>query len=551
MMDYTKSKSEINMIKGANSHAITGGAHINPGNESFRVIRNGIYVDKTGLIDLINNTIDTKDKLTCISRPRRFGKSYTAQMLCAYYDKGCDSGELFSDLEIANKASFRRYLNAFNVIYLDITSFISAADSVDNIVNDIKNTLRRELQAEFSVSGEESTISELLLNICSVLGSKFFFVIDEWDALFREFKDNVAIQEQYINLLREIFKNSGVTDRIVAGAFMTGILPIKKYGHQSAISDFREYSMIQPSLFAEYVGFTKKDIASLEKNYTINKSALQKWYDGYRFPSVGEVYNPNSVCQAIRTQTYDTYWSKTETYEALLEYINLDSNGLQADIIQMLGGNEMPVDTATFQNDMTSVQSRDDVLSLLIHLGYLAYDSSSCKTRIPNEEIRREFISSVRSESHKVTNKIIRNSDQLIVDTIEGNQEAVARAIEEAHDAGTFGISPLFYNDEQALRSVVKFAYISCLNDYLKIEELPAGKGYADVVYLPKKHSSLPALLIELKSGQSAEGAIIQIHNRNYPKVLENSGYEVILCGINYDPKTKKHSCIIEKMKME
>ncbi len=262
----------------------------------------------------------------------------------------------------------------------------------------------------------------------------------------------------------------------------------------------------------------------------------------------GDVYNPNSVCQAVRTSVYDSYWSKTETFGALLEYINLDKDGLQADIIQMIGGNEMPVDTATFQNDMTSVQNRDDVLSLLIHLGYLAYDSKTDKARIPNEEIRREFVSMVRTGNHEATSRIIRNSDQLIADTIDGNEDAVAKALEEVHSAGTFGISPLFYNDEQALRSVVKFAYISCANNYIKVEELPSGRGFADIVYIPRPGEMLPVLLIELKMDDSSEGAIGPIKDRKYPKVFENIKGEVVLCGINYNSKTKKHECRIEKM---
>jgi hypothetical protein len=388
----------------------------------------------------------------------------------------------------------------------------------------------------------------MLVKIKEKTGDKFFFVIDEWDALFREHKNQLELQEEYINLLREIFKNGNVTDRVIAGAFLTGILPIKKYGHQSAISDFREYTMIQPSILAEYVGFTKKDIDSLSEAYSFNKSKLKSWYDGYSFPKVGEIYNPNSVCQAIRTGVYDSYWSKTETYEALLEYINLDINGLQADLIQMIGGNEMPVDTATFQNDMTSAQNRDDVLSLLIHLGYLAFDVKSGKVRIPNEEIRREFISTIRGDSHKVTSKIIRDSDQLIMDTIDGNEEAVAMAVQNAHDAGTFGVSPLFYNDEQALRSIVKFAYISCANNYIKIEELPSGRGYADIVYIPASNKHFPALLIELKMNESVEGAIAQIKRNNYPKIFENIKDEVVICGISYDSKTKEHSCRIERI---
>lgn len=525
-------------------------SHINPGNEGFVTIRNGIYVDKTGLIDVINKTINTADKLTCISRPRRFGKTYTAKMLCAYYDKTCDSEKLFSDLVISKTDLYKNYLNALNVVYIDITGYISAAKKVSDVVKNIRQSLTEELISTFPALQELNgkSIGDVFLAATKINSEKFFFVIDEWDALFREQKDNLSLQEEYINFLRELFKNGPVTDNVVAGAFMTGILPIKKYGHQSAISDFREYTMVAPSLFAEYVGFTKKDIDSLAQNYKVNKTKLKTWYDGYSFPKVGSIYNPNSVCQAIRTQEYSSYWAKTETYAALLEYINLDTNGLQGDIIQMIGGNSVPVDTSTFQNDMTSSQSRDDVLSLLIHLGYIAYDSKSKTAKIPNEEIREEFISTVRNGSHDATNRIISNSDQLIEDTINGDENAVARAIEEAHSAGTFGIPPLFYNNEQALRSVVKFAYISCANTYIKIEELPSGNGYADIVYIPKPGTNRPVLLIELKANDTANAAIAQIHANKYPKIFEGITGDIILCGISYDRKTKHHICKIEKM---
>ena len=523
------------------------GIFFNPGNESYRSILNGIYVDKTGIIEVINKTLNTPDKLTCISRPRRFGKTYTAKMLCAYYDNTCDSDDLFKDKEIARSEHYRDYLNKFQVVYLDLTGFISSAASADDIVKSIREAITSEIENVYpKVSG--SSLGELLINIVNESGKKFFFVIDEWDALFREYKDKTGLQEEYISFLRELFKNGNITDRTIAGAFLTGILPIKKYGHQSAISDFREYTMIQPSIFAEYVGFTRKDIDYLAANYNISKAKLKKWYDGYSFEKVGDIYNPNSVCQAVRTGVYDSYWSKTETYEALLEYINYDKYGLQSDIIQMIGGNEMPVDTATFQNDMVSIKSRDDVLSLLIHLGYLAYNTRNGKVRIPNEEIRREFVSTVRAGSHDVTSRIIMNSDQLIMDTIDGKEDAVAKMIEDVHAAGTFGISPLFYNDEQALRSIVKFAYISCLNEYIKVEELPSGRGYADLVYIPHPGRNLPVLLIELKMNKCAEGAINQIHRREYPKIFENIDGEVILCGISYDADTKKHECKIEKI---
>ena len=524
------------------------GIYLNPGNEGFNSIKNGIYVDKTGLIDVINSTINTPDKLTCISRPRRFGKSYAAKMLCAYYDKTCtDSNEMFEGYDIASCESYSVYLNKFNVIYLDITGFTSALSNPALVVDSIRDKLKAELLYSFEFLSSEMSLIEMLVSVAES-DRKFFFIIDEWDALFREYKDEEKVLEEYISFLREIFKNGNVTDRVVAGAFMTGILPIKKYGHQSAISDFREYTMIQPSIFAEYVGFTRKDIDKLSEKYTVNKARLKQWYDGYSFSKVGDVYNPNSVVQAVRTGVYDTYWSKTETYDALLRYINLDANNLQADLIQMLGGNDMPVNTATFQNDMTSIKSKDDVLSLLIHLGYLAYDSKKKSVRIPNEEIKSEFLSTLKVGSHDVTNRIIMNSDQLIMDTINMDEEAVASAMRDVHDAGTFGVSPLLYNDEQALRSVVKFAYISCANNFTKIEELPSGHGYADVVYIPKDIKVFPVLLIELKMDGSEEGAIRQIEEKNYPKVFENIDGDVILCGINYDAKSKRHRCKIKKL---
>ncbi len=527
------------------------GIYLNPGNDGFKNIVNGIYRDKTGLINIINSTLNTPDKLTCISRPRRFGKSYTAKMLSAYYDRSCeDSRELFADKKVAETDAKLSHLGEYNVVYIDITSFFSDEQPIEKLVSNIRNKIETDLLKEYPSLNKGASFSELLLRTVEVASTKFFFIIDEWDAPFREYSDNEKLLKDYINFLRDIFKNGNITDRVISGAFMTGILPIKKYGRQSAISDFREYTMIQPSIFSEFVGFTIKDIEWIEEKYLVDRDKLKTWYDGYSFPGIGEIYNPNSVIQAVRTGVYDTYWSKTETFNALLDYIRLDANNLQSDLIQMVGGNEMPVDTATFQNDMTSIRTRDDVLSLLIHLGYLAYDNEKQTVRIPNEEIRREFISTIRADDHEVTTKIIKNSDQLIYDTINGDEDAVAAAIQEVHDAGTFGVSPLFYNDEQALRSVVKFAYISCANRYMKIEELPSGHGYADIVYIPKVGERLPAILIELKVDNSSDGAIAQIKEKHYPKVFEGMENEIVMCGINYDHKTKKHTCMIQKMKI-
>jgi hypothetical protein len=211
----------------------------------------------------------------------------------------------------------------------------------------------------------------------------------------------------------------------------------------------------------------------------------------------------------------------------------------------MLGGAHYPIRTIGFQNDMTNIKNRDDVLTLLVHLGYLTYDAEEQTVHIPNEEIRREFIYAVEKGRRKELAKLIQTSDFLLQATLDMDESAVADAIEEAH---TEGCAPLFYNNEQSLRSVIRFAYISCVDEFLRIEELPSGRGYADVVYLPKKGSAMPIMVVELKWNKPVEGAIAQIKNRNYPKVFEDFGSDILLVGINYDEKSRKHSCLIEKI---
>jgi hypothetical protein len=519
------------------------GNYLNLGNDGFTSIRKGTYVDKTGLISFINNTLGTAQKLTCVSRPRRFGKSFAAKMLCAYYDRSCDSRKLFEDLEIAKDPSFEEHLNKYDVIYLDMTWFITDRESIKQVVKNLQKDVIRELVSAYPEVEPESTLPKMLSRIVDATGRKFIFIVDEWDALFREAAQDTELQEEYIQLLRNLFK-SGVTDKMIAGAYMTGILPIKKYGTQSAMTDFMEYTMLSPMGLAEYVGFTESEVRALCEQYHVDFEEMKRWYDGYAFRKIKSVYNPNSVMRAITSGEFASYWTRTETYEALKIYIDMDFDGLKESVVQMLGGMRCHIDTGAFQNDMTSIKSKDDVLTLLVHLGYLAYDMESESVHIPNEEIRREFIRAVKAGKHKELVRLIRNSDQLLEATLDMDGEAVGEIIEEAHNAGC---APIFYNNEQALRSVIRFAYISSVDEFLRVEELPSGRGYADVVYIPKKGSSMPIMVVELKWNKPVESAIDQIKNRNYPQALGDYGSDILLVGVSYDDKTKKHSCRIEK----
>lgn len=517
------------------------GNYLNVGNAGFAAALKGTYVDKTGLINFINNRLGTKSKLICVSRPRRFGKSFAAQMLCAYYDKSCDSANLFKNLDISKEPDFREHLNQYHVIYLDITLFLSRISDKKSVVHSIDRAVMKEVQEAFG-GAEGSDLAETLVRAAKSSGEKFIMVIDEWDAIFREAKEDSRLQKEYLDWLRGLFKSSW-TDDIFAAVYMTGILPIKKYGTQSAVSDFREYTMTQPEPLERFVGFTEEEVRDLCGSSSLAFEEIQRWYDGYVLGNGTHIYSPQSVIEALQRGRIGNYWTQSETYESLKFYIEMNEDGLKEAIVQMLGGAHIKIDVATFQNDMKTIRSRDDVLTLLIHLGYLAYDIERKSVYIPNEEVREEFVRAVTTGRHTEIARLIQNSERLLEATLNLDEETVAATIEEAHAAGT---APTFYNNEQALRSVIRIAYLCCIDEYLRIDELPSGHGYADVVFLPKKNSVRPLLLIELKWNKTDQGAISQIKNHNYPQVLKDYGGSILLVGINYDVKNKKHTCSIE-----
>ena len=521
------------------------GTYLNPGNSGFAEMLKSDYVDKTGLIRIINSTIGTKQKLTCISRPRRFGKSYAAQMLCAYYDKTCDSHELFSDYTISKDKSYEKNLNKYDVIYLDMTNLLGKT-SPQNLVGFIQEKLIGEIQKSYDEVNVDGTLDEVLVHTVGCTGNKFIMIIDEWDAPIRETPE---IGEDYLKFLRMLFKSSGTTSRIFAAAYMTGILPIKKDGKQSTISDFEEYSMVKPRMFGGYVGFTEQEVIELCDKHSISFEMMKQWYDGYEFKGIGSVYNPNSVMKAVYYDDFDSYWTETSAAEGLMEYISKDYNGLTKTIAELIGGVDVKVNTNGFANDLVTFKGKDDVLTLMIHLGYLAYNSETKTVHIPNEEIKREFQKSIREVNHKETLKRLEESDKLFLNTVEGNEEAVAEQIEKVHREET---APLHYNKEDSLRSVIKLAYYTYREHYVQFDELPSGEGYVDIAYIPKHDSDWPALVIELKWNESADGAISQILRKKYPESLKNFGNEIVLVGISYDKDApggdKKHHCKILKI---
>ena len=561
----------------------TMGTYLNPGKQNFQMAVNSeIFVDKSRMIRYLNTIINTNQRFVSVSRPRRFGKTMAADMVCAYYDREADSRDMFQSLKIAgclpeeeeereeSGPSWDAYLGRFDVIRIVMTKFFKKNVTVENALATMQRFIIRDFKKTYPDADyfDEGDLLQTIEDVYSENGRQLVIVIDEWDALFRVRREDKEGQTEYLDFLRDLLKDNNH----IALAYMTGILPIKKYGQHSALNMFDEYSMIQPMQLAAYTGFTEDEVGDLCRRYGRDYQKIKDWYDGYELRDVlppdpdhkmyyemGHVppanryalYSPLSVVNAIRTGHIRNYWNKTETYEALAEYIRRDYDGLKEAVALLMDGGRLWIDTSTYQNDMTTFAGRDDILSLLIHLGYLGYEEESSRVFIPNREILDEFRTSTKSKEWIDTMKSFEISRDLLKATWAGDADKVAELIEKAHNrAGN-----KTYHDESALSYAVRYAYYAAEKYYTTIVELDSGKGYADIVYLPAPgYPDKPVLLIELKYEKTAMGAISQIKRQGYPERLEHYKGNILMVGINYNreirsgsPEYKHHSCRIER----
>lgn len=524
------------------------GMFVNPNAAAFQcAVNSEVYIDKTGLLEYTNKVLGTNARFICNSRPRRFGKSVTVDMLTAYYSKGCDTEKMFSGLEISKCPDFYEHLNKYDVIHFDVQWCCISAGSSENLISYITNIVVSELRETYPEVNlvENSTIYGAMARINTVLGKQFIVIIDEWDVLIRDEASDVRTQEEYINFLRAMFKGTEPT-KYIQLAYLTGILPVKKEKTQSALNNFKDYSMLYAGPIAPYVGFTETEVQKLCEVYGQKFEEVKRWYDGYQIGKY-HVYNPNAVVNLMLEGEFQSYWSGTASYEAIVPLINMDFDGLKSAVIEMLSGDHVPVDVTSFQNDTVSFANKDDVLTYLIHLGYLAYDRTFRTAFIPNEEIRQELILATKRKKWNELIVFQKESEQLLKDTIQMNGNAVAKEIEKIHREYT---SVIQYNNENSLSSVLSIAYLSSMQYYFKpIREFPAGRGFADFVFIPKPEfqNYYPALVVELKWDKSVRAALDQIRDRKYPESVACYAGELLLVGINYNEKTKEHECRIEK----
>ena len=520
------------------------GVYLNPDNVNFKAtLTRPIYVDKTGMISVINEFMATDNKYLCVSRPRRFGKTIASNMLCAYYSKGCDSRELFKPYKIVSDPDFEKNLNKFNVIKIDMNSEYQNETNKNLLLKNLSNRIKSEFSKTFlSVKlDDDDSLGNSILKIYSQTKETFIILIDEYDVLVRE---NVSSElfAEYLSLLNGLFKSDTLRPAISL-AYLTGILPIVRDKIQSKLNNFREYTILNAGALSEFVGFTSDEVKSLCKKYSIDYEDCKRWYDGYVINDI-EIYNPESLICSIEDKTFDSYWSKTSSYEVITDRIRQNFEGTKDDVVRMLAGESVDVNVTRFLNTMNSFATRSDLFTYLIHLGYLAYDRNEKTCRIPNREVRGEWFNAIETlDDYSVTNKIIQSSKELLAETLRGNENVVAKALDVSHIHVTSNRS---YNNEDALQSAIYLAYIYALNKYTVIKEMTTGKGFADVVFIPFV-PGISAMIIELKRNDCAESAINQIKQKQYFDSLSHYSGNLLFVGINYDEKTKTHECKIEK----
>ncbi len=516
------------------------GIYLNPDNDKFlEYFNDDIFVDKSSIINIINGLLNKTRKYVCVTRPRRFGKTLTISMLNAYYSKGCDSKDCFDKLEISKSPSYLDHLNKHNVILIDMAAQYSRYGS--SFLEELTIRLINEFKKVYPgcIDENDKNIADVILKIKTLKKERFIFLIDEWDVIFRE-EPHSKLCDDYIMFLRSLFKAIDVSSCIDL-VYMTGILPIKRYSTESALNMFEEYNMINPQGLESYLGFTEKDVKKLCKKYKRSFDDIKEWYDGYRLKKT-EIYNPRSVVKAILSNELGNYWTQTSALESITTYMNYD-NGVLKDLIGlMMLGQKVDVDPTLFDNDLTKVDSKDAALTVLIHLGYLAYDEDSKTCYIPNHEIKLEFERALKKLKWHELDDPISTSKKMLEETLKGNTDFINETLDNNHKE----LASLFNkNKEDVLGIIVYMSYYHAKEFYSIRKEDTSTLGRADITFTPRDNTHIP-MIVELKADKPIEEAMSQIKEKDYSSVFNGYKGKVLLLGITYDSSTLKHESKIE-----
>lgn len=507
--------------------------------KDFEMLRNDRYfVDKSAMIEKVSERIKTKNRYLCITKPRRFGKTSALNMLGAYYGKAYPSDALFEGLDISKSKSYASHLNKYNIINISMNGLPETgntyADYLELVVESIKDDIK-EAYPEL-----EKKEFRRLPDLLAATGDEFIFIIDEWDYIFSHdlYREN---QSDFLEFLRSLLKDQPY----VALAYMTGVLPIKKYGTGSALNMFDEYTMLNDSFFEEYFGFTEEEVEALcKKQSKLSLDEIAEWYNGYVADDGGRIYNPRSVVLALINGKCQSYWTRTGKMDEVLFFLKYNIGEVRDDVVKMV--NHLPV-RMEIKKEYAAGQgkpgNRKEIYAAMIIYGLLSYCNGELS--IPNKELMMEFENALEDDEFGYVAELVRNSEEVLNATIDMKEDIVVSYLHNIHNSE---IPVLKYNDENSLSCVVTLAYLSARNKYKIEREEKSGKGFADFIFYPRR-KNLPGIIVELKADSTPETAIAQIKEREYSEKLKKENVEnILMVGIGYDTNKKEHQCKIEEI---
>ena len=508
--------------------------------ENFKCLyRSRYFVDKSLIIEKMNELINTSDRYVCITRPRRFGKSSVADMLAAYYSKAVDSKDLFDSLNISRCDGYEENLNSYNVINISFNEIPDNMKTYEDYISNIQNELAKEIKENFNTI--EFLENDSLYKMLIKTEKKFIFIFDEWDYIF-----NNNLFEEHQNNFLEFLRNLLKDQPYVALAYMTGVLPIKKYSTGSALNMFDEFTFLKDRQYAEFFGFTEEEVIELcNKNKKSDYKKLAEWYNGYLTAEGIKVYNPRSVVKALLNNHCESYWTNTGAMDEVAEYLKYNIHDIREDVIEMVAGNEIDIIIdEEFRAGQRPPKTKEEIYSAMIVLGFLSYYDGYL--RIPNKELMKEFEKALKDESFGYVSEIVENSKKMLKATVSGDTEIMSKIL---HDVHNYEIPILQYNDENSLACVVTLAYLSARDTYRIEREEKCGKGFVDFAFHPRRKNDT-AFILELKKDDTPENAIKQIKNKEYTQkfIKENESRKIVIAAICYDSKEKEHHCLVEEI---
>ncbi len=512
------------------------------------------FVDKTEFLAELIPLVEQQGSYLSVTRPRRFGKSVTAAMIGSFFGKGVDGTEVFSHLKIAGEKDYRKHLNQHNLIYIDFSRAVEECESYKQYITTIKKRLMRDLKKAYpdvEIDDEDSMGAVLRTISLAHKNEKFLLIFDEWDYVFHKDYFSESDRGKFTAFLGGMTKGMAYVEM----AYLTGVLPIKKYSASDTMNHFDEYNMANSDMYDEYFGFTGGEVDELYRRYLKNQAIpgfsredLADWYDGYQRENGDSIYNPNSVVRALTRNALNSYWAKAGEYDELKDYVLDDIDGVRDAVMMLVAGEPVKANISEYATTAPVLKRRDEILSAMTVYGYLNYHNGC--VRIPNRELWEEFDRIIQEEpKYSYMRELEKESARILQATYDGDEETVGKVLAIVHTTE----SPLkAYNDEAELSGSVKLAYIAARNRYDMQREDQAGTGYVDYIFYPHNRAD-DGIIIELKVDDSPETALQQIKDKKYALKFQGKIGEqpkttgrIILVGIGYYRKDKVHRCRIE-----